>query len=102
MLEPKLYGMCTCQLMGAYFESLPVSILAGVISKLNVAQWDVETLHNVLEEERKALDVKQKFYMMALRHALTGMKVCFSRSFRTHDSDCLPRLAPRWRPCCTS
>ncbi|KAJ3558730.1 hypothetical protein NM688_g747 [Phlebia brevispora] len=58
MLDPKTY----------------VSILSGVMSKLETTEWDVQALHDTLENEREALGVKNKFYMMALRHALTGMK----------------------------
>lgn len=45
------------------------------MKKLDGVHWDADALHHVLYSVIDELKVKQKFYMMALRHALTGMKV---------------------------
>lgn len=77
MLQPETYSMyMRLFVLGIYADHGLASILAGAISKLDTAQWEVQTLHDLLEAEREVLAVKQKFYMMALRHALTGMKAC--------------------------
>ena len=77
MLQPETYSMYLSLFVPSiYANHRSASILAGAISKLDTSQWDVKTLHDVLEAEREVLAVRQKFYMMALRHALTGMKAC--------------------------
>ena len=76
MLDPQTYS--------AYYNISPVartkccavSILSSTIARLGNTEWDAESLHVLLFDEINRLKVQQKFYMMALRHALTGMKVC--------------------------
>lgn len=69
-----------------------VSILSSTISKLNTVAWETEALHTLLYDEIARLNVKSKFYMTALRHALTGMKVYITHIYLPIPADVLHNL----------
>ena len=77
---------------------LSVRILTDVVPRLELVEsWTEDELVTVLHETAHDLGIVQKTFMMVLRHALSGMKVCGNVTRSTHNSHCLDRLDLGWR-----